>query len=115
LTVSGWLFDAYPQKRRVRLTDLIFTKQVSKNSDEYSVNTVKTSALHQLEDYGKSMRGGQVLRYIISDSSRKNSRKRTVPVELINEETTYDTRRYAEVLAEVCNSVTEPFGYMVGL
>ncbi|HXG07017.1 MAG TPA: hypothetical protein VNI77_06800 [Nitrososphaera sp.] len=34
-----------------------------------------------------------------------------MPVELIDEETTYDSRRYIELLAETCNSVTLPFGY----
>ncbi|HEX7033845.1 MAG TPA: hypothetical protein VF172_12675, partial [Nitrososphaera sp.] len=56
---------------------------------------------------------GQVLQYVITDYYRKNSRKRAVPVELIDEKTTYDSRRYIELLAETCNSVTLPFGYDV--
>lgn len=42
-----------------------------------------------------------------------NPKKRTVPVELIEEKTTYDVRRYTELLAEPGNSVTEPFGYAI--
>ena len=35
---------------------------------------------------------------------------RATPVELINERTRYDEKRYIELLTETCNSVIEPFG-----
>jgi DNA polymerase, archaea type len=112
-------FQKYKQQLkegRVPLTDLIFTKILSKDSSLYRVNTVETNAIYQLEDEGKSMRAGQILQYIITDYYRKNcssssSRRRSTPVELINKKTTYDARRYVELLAEVCNSITVPFGY----
>ena len=110
-------FQKYKQELkegRVPLVELIFTKVLSKDSNAYSANknTVGIGAIYQLEDEGKSMRAGQILQYIITDYYRKNSsRRRSLPVELINEKTTYDTRRYTELLAEVCNSITLPFGY----
>jgi DNA polymerase, archaea type len=109
-------FQKYKQdlkENKVSLVDLIFTKMISKNSDAYSFNTVETSALYQLLDEGESMRAGQTLQYIITDYYRKNRKKRTVPVELFTEKTTYDASRYIELLAEVCDSVTEPFGFNV--
>jgi hypothetical protein len=45
----------------------------------------------------------------MTDYYLKNARKRTLPVELINDRTNYDARGYIELLAEVNNSVTEPF------
>jgi DNA polymerase elongation subunit (family B) len=111
-------FQKYKQhlkEGRVPLVDLIFTKVLSKDSNGYSANnTVDISAIYQLEDEGKSMRAGQILQYIVTDYYRKNSRRRSLPVELINEKTTYDTRRYTELLAEVCNSITLPFGHSEG-
>jgi len=98
---------------KMPLLDLVFTKMLSKDSDQYIVNTVETTAIFQLSDEGENMRASQVLQYIITDYRRKNSRKRTVPVELINEKTTYDANRYIELLADVCNSITEPFDYKV--
>jgi len=98
---------------KVPLVDLLFTKMLSKDSGEYSVNTVETGATKQLLDEGRAMRAGQVMRYVITDYYRKNTKKRSVPVELITEKTRYDARRYIELLAETCNSVTEPFGYKV--
>jgi len=111
--VNG-IFQRYRQmlkEGRVPLADLIFTKVVSKDSGAYTVNTVEISAMYQLRDEGRAMRAGQALQYVITDYYRKNSRRRAVPVELIDERTTYDSRRYIELLAETCNSVTRPFGY----
>lgn len=98
---------------RVPNLDLAFTKMLSKDSSEYAVNTVETGSLSQLVDEGKSMRAGEVLQYIITDYYRKNSKKRTVPVELMDARTKYDARRYIELLAETCNSVTKPFGFLI--
>ena len=110
------LFARYRQQLiegRLPLIELIFTKMLSRDSNEYSVNTVETGARSQLVDEDKSMRAGQVMQYVITDYYRKNVKKRSVPVELINEKTTYDARRYVELLAETCNSVTEPFGFKI--
>lgn len=107
------IFEKYKQQLkegRVPLVDLILTKMLSKDSNAYTVETAETGSIYQLEDEGKSMHAGQVLQYIITDYYRKNSRKRSIPVELINERTTYDPRRYTELLARTCNTVTEPFG-----
>jgi DNA polymerase-2 len=105
-------FEKYRQQLkdgRVPLVDLVFTKTLSKDSDAYSVNTAETGSIYQLGDEGKPMRPGQVLQYIITDYYRKNSRKRSIPVELVTDSTTYDTRRYIELLGRTCNTVTEPF------
>ena len=79
---------------------------LSKDTNAYTANTAETGAIYQLQDEGKSMRAGQILQYIITDYYRKNSRKRAIPVVPINEKIKYDSRRYVEALAKVCNSVT---------
>ena len=43
------------------------------------------------------MRSGQILQFVITDYYRKNSRKRSIPVELITDKTSYDKRRYVEL------------------
>jgi hypothetical protein len=52
-------------------------------------------------------------------NNNSTSRKRTIPIELINGKTTTTTTiydiRYTALLAETCNSVTKPFGYILGL
>ena len=92
------------------LSDLIFRKQISKESDEYRLSTVEASALKQLEAEGRHLHAGETLRYVITDYSRKQSFKRSVPVELIDSKTTYDKKRYVQLLADIVAQVTEPFG-----
>ena len=97
--------------KKVPINDLVLTKRISKDVDEYkNRNTVELDALLQLKHAGKSLKSGQILKFVLTDYYRKNSRKRSVPVELINSKTVYDAKRYSELLVETCNSVTEPFG-----
>ena len=118
-------FQKYSQllkEGKVPLKELVFTKRLSKDSNKYQINrnTIENNAIQQLDIEGKSLKAGQILKYVITDyynrkKCSKNS-KRTIPVELINEKTTtiaYDVRKYTELLAEACNSVTEPFGYSI--
>ena len=96
---------------KIPINDLVLTKRISKNVDEYeNRNTVELDALLQLKNAGNSLKAGQILKYVITDYYQKNSRKRSIPLELVNSKTVYDAKRYSELLAETCNSVTEPFG-----
>jgi DNA polymerase-2 len=109
-------FDRYRhelKEHRVPLHDLIFTRMLSKDSRAFTAHTTQTDAIYQLLDAGKPMNAGQILQYVITDYYRRNNRKRSVPVELINSKTTYDARRYIELLAQCSNNVTEPFGFMI--
>ena len=45
--------------------------------------------------------------------NRRAGRPRTVPLEMLDENTTYDARRYAELLADTSDTLTVPFGYTV--
>lgn len=105
---------------QVPLEELLFTKILSKDFDEYQNgrNTVENSAINLLNNKGKTMRAGEVLRYVITDYYQRYSIIRAVPVELIDlgtevEKISYDQRRYIELLAETCNSVIEHFGCSV--
>jgi DNA polymerase-2 len=98
--------------RKVPVDDLIFVKNVSNDTDQHSErNTIENDALGRLAKEGRMLKAGQTLRYIISDYDKK-SRKAT-PLELVDERTAFDPDRYIVLLAQTCNSVTEPFGYVV--
>ena len=112
------------ERRRVPIEELVFTKRLSKNSNEYQKDrdTIENDALRLLKSEGKSLRGGEILKYVIADYyfSRKKTRSsgnnmRAIPIELfdVQKTSTYDVRRYTELLAEACNSVTKPFGFML--
>jgi hypothetical protein len=53
------------------------------------------------------------LRYIITDYRR--GKRSAIPLEIIDENTTYDKERYTELLVQIYNSVIEPFGYTVSI
>ncbi len=103
--------------REVPLQELVFTKQLSKNSDSYVVNTIENTALRQLAAEGRMLRAGEILQYIITDyyNNNKSSSKRAAPFELVDTKTTpgaaYDVQRYIELLVEVAHSVIEPFNF----
>jgi DNA polymerase, archaea type len=109
------IFDKYAmllEAGRVPLEDLIFTKQLSKDSHRYlKRNTVESSVITQLEQAGKPLKAGQVIQYIVSDYD--GNKRRGVPVELLDEKTVYDVARYIELLADVCNAVSRPFGLTI--
>lgn len=105
--------------RNVPLQELVFTKQLSKDSDSYVVNTIESTALRQLAAEGRTLRAGEILQYIITDyynNKNKSSNKRATPFELVDNKTTpgaagYDAQRYIELLVEVAHSVTQPFNF----
>ena len=99
------------KERNVSLTDLVFTKRVSKNYDEYEDrDTVENNALLDLNVGGKSLRAGEILKYVVTDYYGRRSKKRSIPIELANSQTKFDVKRYCEILQEVTNTVTRPFG-----
>jgi DNA polymerase elongation subunit (family B) len=99
------------KKRRISLEELVFTKRISKDFGDYDErSTVENHALSQLDLAGKSLKAGQILKYVITNYYHKNTAKRSVPIELTSSKTNYDVCRYSQLLAETCNSVTQPFG-----
>ena len=78
--------------KKVALEDLIFTKQTSKNSNEYQINrnTIENDVMHQLDAEGKYLKAGQILKYIITDyhcHGKYSKKNRALPIELTNETT----------------------------
>ncbi|HET7148508.1 MAG TPA: DNA polymerase domain-containing protein [Candidatus Nitrosopolaris sp.] len=109
------------KENKVTFEELIFTKRISKNSNEYQDrNTIENSAITNLTYEGRSLKAGEALQYMIVDYYQKHSsklEKRAIPAELTVNKTTdavnYDVQRYTELLADCCNSVTKPFGLTI--
>jgi DNA polymerase elongation subunit (family B) len=100
------------KENKVPFDELAFTKRLSKDSNNYqNRNTVESNALTKLNSQGKYLKAGEILQYVITDYYQNRSKNnRAIPIDLVNESTRYDVRRYIELLTETCNSVTEPFG-----
>jgi DNA polymerase-2 len=98
------------KNRKVESEDLIFTKILSKNYNHYTNrNTLENDAIRQLELNGEYLKAGQILQYIVTEYS-ESLLKRVVPIQLVDQRTTYDVKRYSELLIDTCNRVLKPFG-----
>jgi DNA polymerase I len=108
-------FDSYAaaiRGGRVPASDLVFTKNLSKDAGQYhDRDTVESDSIQQLLGEGKVLRAGQALRYVITDYGLRL----TTPVEFLDEDTRIDAERYVDLLAGVCNSLMEPFGCAINL
>jgi hypothetical protein len=64
------------------LIELVFTKQTSKESDDYLINNIEASSLYQLKAEAKSLHSAEILQYVITDYYNKLCRRRAIPVDL---------------------------------
>lgn len=94
----------------VPISDLVIVNSVSKDWNQYHSNLAHVSAVRQLADEGLELLAGQSVSYIITDYGSKVQKDRVRPVQLLNESTSYDKRRYTELLARGVFSILEPFG-----
>jgi DNA polymerase I len=92
----------------VPVSELAFTTNLSKAPEEYSTMTVQHAAIRQLVGEGATLHAGEGIRYVITDYKGRDS-KRATPLDVIKDETKYDSERYIILLAETCSSVLEPF------
>ncbi|MBA3750102.1 MAG: hypothetical protein H0X03_04265, partial [Nitrosopumilus sp.] len=99
--------------KKVPYRDLMFTKRISKNSDEYTDRkTVENCVIKILLNNGKSLYAGEEIKYIITDFYNKDYLERAIPIELIKEynvNINYDAKRYCELLSDIYNSITHHF------
>jgi DNA polymerase-2 len=91
--------------------DLVFTKRISKDTEEYSNrDTIENCLLNLLSNNGKTLHAGEEIKYIISDFYNKNHLERALPIELIDKyHFKYDKQKYSELLSDVYNSITKFF------
>jgi DNA polymerase, archaea type len=89
-------------------SQLAFTTNLSKAPEDYTTMTVQHAALNQLVAEGVKLHAGEGLRYVITDYKGRDSRRAT-PVDVIGDQSRYDSERYIQLLAETCASVLEPF------
>jgi DNA polymerase-2 len=96
------------ERHETRASELAFTTNLSKGPEEYTSMTVQHAAVKQLVSKGVTLHAGEGIRYVITDYGGGDS-KRATPVDVMGDETVYDSKRYIELFAETCSSVLEPF------
>lgn len=99
------------EERKARATELIITRRLSKNPNEYSTQRqLSVNAAAHLSKQGLELKAGQSVSYVIT-SYKSSGKERSIPEEEISSEIQeYDSERYVELLADACASVLSPFG-----
>ena len=100
--------------KKVHFSELVFTKRISKDTDKYldkKRNTIESCIIHMLSINGKSLFAGQEIKYIITDFYNKNNRQRSIPIELVEQDSSpnYDTTRYCKSLYDCYHSIIKCF------
>lgn len=98
-------------RRQVSVDDLMITKRLSKNPEDYKNNIVQSLASKQLRENSLRLEAGQRIQYVISDDSGKSFRRRVVAAQLVDDSTRYDVEKYLKFLIEAAGTVLTPFGY----
>ncbi|MHB8566222.1 MAG: DNA polymerase domain-containing protein [Nitrososphaerales archaeon] len=102
-------FASRLERHDVPATDLLITRRLSKNLEEYnSQRQLSVNASSKLEQKGLKLQAGQSVSYVITNY-KTSGKNRAVPEGLV-ENTTYDSRRYVELLADCCATILSPFG-----
>ncbi len=108
-----WRYATQIRLGKASLEDLVFYRRASKASGEFEERrTVEGDARHLLESEGKPIKAGEGYAYIITDSKAHHGSK-TMPLQMLDEHTSYDVKRYVELLARVANTICNPFGYSI--
>ncbi len=92
-------------------SDLVFTTTVSKELEKYKVHTLPKSALLQLQDQGIEVELGQSVRYLVTDESSRNYKRRVCIAENIQGSEDIDVAYYLRQLAKCGESLLVPFEY----
>jgi len=99
--------------KKVHFSELVFTKRISKDSDEYfnkGRKTIESCVIQLLSNNGKSLFAGQEIKFIITDFYNKNYMKRAIPIELIQDlNLNYDSTKYCKLLNDCYNSIIKYF------
>ncbi|MBI3860116.1 MAG: hypothetical protein HY296_07805 [Thaumarchaeota archaeon] len=96
------------EHRGIPTAELAFRTNLSKGPGEYTTMTIQHAAVKQLVREGVELHAGEGIRYVITDYEGRDSRRAT-PLDFVDGEAPYDSKRYVKLLAEACSSVLEPF------
>jgi len=97
--------------REVYLADLVISKQLSKDPDQYVNSVHQAIAARQLQDRGLEVMAGQTVKYIIVDADNRRPERRVLPVQLVDTESRYDVKEYLKLLVDAIYTILSPFGF----
>ncbi len=99
------------REQRCPLDDLVISKRVTRQPDEYQQRNATASCLQQLAQAGETVLPGQHVRYVIQDASSSRWHRKVEPWQQCSSQTQYDHDKYVELLCRAMASLLLPFGY----
>jgi len=96
---------------QTRQEDLAVGKRISREPNDYRVDSLTALAAQQLEDYGIPIHPGEKVRYVIKDARSKDKGERVRPFPLVGPDDTYDVKKYVEMLVKATEELLIHLGY----
>ncbi len=96
---------------RIHYSELVFTRKISKNSNEYSNRkTIESGVIHILLNNQKWLYAGEEIKYVITDFYNKSYLQRAMPIQLCGKSYfKYDIKKYCQLLDDAYNTLTNHF------
>ncbi len=95
----------------VPVWDLIVTKRLSKDLEDYTQKVSQMIAGEQLKKEGFVVSAGKSVKFLFTSAKNKRYRRRVKAKELIEESTNPDVRKYLLLLYSSASNILTPFGY----
>ncbi|MGD8505439.1 MAG: DNA polymerase domain-containing protein [Candidatus Bathyarchaeota archaeon] len=95
----------------VPIWDLIITKRLSKNLNDYKQRVSQAIAAEQLLKEGVQVSAGKNVRFIFTSAESKCYERRVKAKELVEEHTNSDVKKYLLLLYTATSNILSPFGY----
>ena len=95
----------------VPVWDLVVTKRLSKNLEDYTQKISQVIAGEQLQKEGIEISAGKNIKFLFTSAKNKRYIRRVKAKEIIKEETNPDLRKYLLFLYASASNILSPFGY----
>jgi len=95
----------------VPVWDLIVTKRLSKDLENYTQKVSQVIAGEQLLKEGFEVSAGKSVKFLFTSAKNKRYRRRVKAKELVEEGTNPDVRKYLLLLYSAASNILSPFGY----
>jgi len=108
------ILGAYAQLLReggVPLEDLLLTRAITRQLEEYTVMTNSVAALKQMKRRGYAVEPGEYIRFVITDGQSRDSEKKVRVSEFISADEKPDVKEYLKLLCRAGETLFLPFGY----
>ena len=93
--------------------ELVIRRHISQEADQYTNRSTNAEAVKALDEAGIKLQPGEMVEYIIVDSTGKKKPLKAVPLVLYSLDDGYDIEKYTEMAFKAVETLLGPFGWDV--